>query len=106
MSRSLAGGLLAAVAMAQVAAPAAADVPAAEQRAQTVCAGCHGPDGISVNPLYPSLAGQQEAYLAKAIRDYRDGKRVDPLMSAMAHGLGDQDIEALAAYFAGLPRGR
>ena len=81
---------------------AGADAAAARERAQTVCAGCHGPEGISVNPLYPNIAAQQPSYLAKAIRDYRDGKRSDPLMSPMAQGLSDAQVEDLAAYFAGL----
>src|SRR5262245_52813505 len=82
---------------------ALADGVAEKERIQTVCAGCHGPEGVSVNPLYPNLAGQQAAYLAKAIRDYRDGRRSDPLMSPMAQGLSDQDAENLAAWFAALP---
>lgn len=68
-----------------------------------LCSACHGPDGISVNPLWPSLAGQQELYLAKAIRDYRDGLRVDVSMQPFVAELTDQDVEDLAAYYASLP---
>jgi len=67
-----------------------------------VCAGCHGPDGISTNPLWPNLAGQHAPYLAKQMRDFRDGKRNDPLMAPMSVGLSDQDIKNLAAYYASL----
>jgi cytochrome c553 len=80
---------------------AAADAAAGKEKA-AVCAGCHGPDGISTNPLWPNLAGQHAEYLAKQMREFRDGKREDPLMSPMAQGLTDQDIENLAAYYAGL----
>jgi cytochrome c553 len=93
------------VAIAGAAGNAAADGAAAAQRAQTVCAGCHGPEGRSVNPLYPNLARQQATYLAKAIRDYRDGRRSDPLMTPMAQGLSDAEIDDLAALYAGLPEG-
>jgi cytochrome c553 len=102
MSRALTIGLSAGLALAP--AFAHADAAAAKERAQTVCAGCHGPEGISTSPLYPHIAGQQATYLAKAIRDYRDGKRSDPLMSPMAQGLSDAQVEDLAAYFAGLSR--
>jgi cytochrome c553 len=65
-----------------------------------VCAACHGATGHSVNPLWPNLAGQQEMYLAKQIKAFRDGERKDPSMSPMVAGLTDADIDNLAAYFA------
>lgn len=64
-----------------------------------LCAGCHGETGTSVSPLVPNLAGQKEAYLIKAIKDYRSGKRNDPMMASMVQGLSDSDIFDLAAYF-------
>jgi len=67
-----------------------------------VCAACHGPKGISVNPLWPSLAGQQEAYLAKQIKEFRDGVRVEPTMQPFVANLSDQDADDLAAYYASL----
>jgi len=79
----------------------AGDVEAGKAKA-TVCAACHGAEGKSVNPLWPSLAGQQEQYLAKQLKDFRAGTRQDPLMSAQAAALSDADIENLAAYFASL----
>ncbi len=69
----------------------------------TACTACHGPEGISSNPVWPNLAGQHAAYLAIALKAYRDGRRVDPLMSPMARRLSDQDIANLAAYFSSLP---
>ena len=67
-----------------------------------VCAACHGPKGISVNPLWPSLAGQQEAYLAKQIKAFRDGVRTEPTMQPFMQNLTDQDAADLAAYYASL----
>ena len=64
------------------------------------CTGCHGMNGKSTMPGNPNLAGQQEAYLVKAIKAYRDGQRKDPMMSSMAAGLSDGDIADLAAFYA------
>ncbi|MYJ74876.1 MAG: c-type cytochrome [Gammaproteobacteria bacterium] len=67
-----------------------------------VCAACHGPKGISVNPLWPSLAGQQEAYLVKQIKEFRDGVRLEATMQPFVANLSDQDAADLAAYYASL----
>lgn len=79
--------------------------PAAGKAKSATCAGCHGINGNSSNPLWPNLAGQQEQYLAKQMKAFRDGQRADPMMAPMAAGLSDQDIEDLAAYYASLPAG-
>jgi cytochrome c553 len=65
-----------------------------------VCAGCHGPDGISVNPLWPNLAGQHAEYLDKQIKAFRDGSRVEPTMQPFVATLNDADAADLAAFFA------
>ena len=67
-----------------------------------LCAACHGQKGVSGNPLWPNLAGQQEQYLAKQIRAFRDGERTDVSMQPFVAVLTDQDIEDLAAYYASL----
>lgn len=77
------------------------DAKAGEAKAVT-CAACHGQKGISSNTLWPNLAGQQEGYLAKAIKDYRDGQRTEVTMDPFVSTLTDQDAADLAAYFAGL----
>lgn len=79
----------------------AGDIEAGKAKS-VVCASCHGAAGVSNNPLWPNLAGQQAQYLAKQLRSFRDGDRSDPLMSPMAKPLSDEDIENLAAYYAGL----
>ena len=75
---------------------------AAGKAKAALCAACHGPDGISINPLWPSLAGQQGVYLAKQIRAFRDGERVEPTMQPFVANLTDQDVEDIAAYYASL----
>jgi cytochrome c553 len=79
----------------------AGDAAAGKTKSAT-CAACHGPEGVSVNPMWPNLAGQQEMYLAKQMRDFREGNRKDPVMGPMAASLSDDDIANLATYYAGL----
>lgn len=68
-----------------------------------VCAACHGPDGNSVNPEWPSLAGQHARYIVKQIEAFKSGTRANPLMSPIAAGLSPQDTLDLAAYYSSLP---
>jgi cytochrome c553 len=77
----------------------AGDAAAGKDKSAT-CAGCHGPTGISGNPLWPNLAGQKDAYLVKQIKAFRDGTRSDPSMAPMVNALSDEDIADLATYFA------
>jgi cytochrome c553 len=63
------------------------------------CASCHGPDGNSVAPNYPKLAGQYEDYIFQALLDYKSGARENPIMSGQAASLSVQDMEDLAAYY-------
>jgi cytochrome c553 len=79
----------------------AGDAAAGKAKSVT-CAGCHGANGISNNPMWPNLAGQKQAYLASALQMYRDGRRKNAMMSAMAKNLTDADIANLAAYYANL----
>ncbi|WLQ17258.1 cytochrome c [Hahella aquimaris] len=79
----------------------AGDATAGKAKAAT-CAGCHGAEGVSGNGLWPNLAGQKEGYLVKQMKDFRDGKRNDPMMSSMAKPLSDDDIANLAAYYSQL----
>lgn len=63
------------------------------------CAACHGADGNSLNPQWPSLAGQHATYIVKELKAFKSGARQNALMSAMAMPLSDQDMLDLAAYF-------
>ncbi|MCU0868114.1 MAG: cytochrome c [Burkholderiales bacterium] len=76
--------------------------PAAGKKKTTSCQTCHGRNGMAVLPEAPNLAGQPEIYLAKALKDYRSGKRENEMMSVMAQALSDQDIADLAAWYSSL----
>jgi len=67
-----------------------------------MCAACHGAMGVSAVPMYPNLAGQKEAYIAKQLRDFKSGARKDPVMAPMAMALTDADVANVAAYYASL----
>ena len=67
------------------------------------CSACHGAEGISVNPTWPNLAGQGSPYIVQQLRNFKEGRRTDPLMNAQAAMLSDQDMNDLAAYFSSLP---
>ena len=70
------------------------------QDKSAVCHACHGADGMSTQPIYPNLGGQQQNYLSKALHDFKDGKRQDPVMSGFATNLSDDDIEDISAWYA------
>lgn len=70
--------------------------PAAVQ----VCTACHGANGFGINADYPNLAGQQADYLEQALRDYKSGKRKNAIMAGIIGAVKDQDIPAIAAFFA------
>lgn len=75
--------------------------PAAGREMAQSCAACHGAEGISAVGMFPNLAGQQASYLAKQIRDIRDGNRVVAQMAGQVDNFSDQDAADVAAYFAG-----
>ena len=69
-----------------------------------VCSSCHGPDGRSISPTFPRLAGQQKDYLVAQLQAFRDKTRADPhaqtYMWGMAARLSDPTIDGIAAYYA------
>ena len=69
-----------------------------EAKAQA-CVACHGPNGNSVDPQYPVLAGQNARYLYLQLKDFKEGRRHDPQMEPMAVPLERDDMLALSAYF-------
>jgi cytochrome c553 len=71
----------------------------AGQTKAATCVACHGVDGNSVNPEWPSLAGQHSQYIVKQLKAFKSGSRTNALMAPMAMGLSDQDMEDVAAYF-------
>jgi cytochrome c553 len=71
------------------------------------CQACHSQDGnATVDPQYPRLAGQYRDYLAKALHEYKQGERKNPIMTGFSATLSDQDIEDLAEYFSTLEGGK
>lgn len=80
---------------------------AAGKAKSAVCAACHGADGNSATPMWPKLAGQNEAYLLKQLKEFKKGMetqgaqgRYEPSMAPMAAPLSETDMADLAAYFA------
>ena len=67
-----------------------------------LCQGCHGADGISIDPTtFPNLAGQFAGYIFKQVQDFQLGNRNNDTMSAMAATVTErQDLKDIAAYFA------
>ena len=65
----------------------------------TACAACHGADGVSTISSFPKLAGQQRDYLYHALKDYKSGKRNNPLMAEQVKNLSDDDMLDLAMYY-------
>lgn len=73
----------------------------AGQAKAATCVACHGVDGNSVNPEWPSIAGQHAEYIVKQLQAFKNDVRVNILMTPMAKPLSDQDMADLAAYFSG-----
>lgn len=75
---------------------AATPAPAADPQ---LCAACHGPEGNSIIPANPSLAGQPAQAISTQLYQFREGNRKDPQMSPMAANLNNKEMNELAAYF-------
>jgi cytochrome c553 len=73
--------------------------PAAGATAAAACASCHGADGNAAGKDMPTLAGQDQAYLVKAMKAYLDGKREHGPMRAAMTGLDDDTINDMAAFY-------
>jgi cytochrome c553 len=69
------------------------------------CTMCHGTQGLSISNA-PNLAGQYPEVVIKQLYDYKNNKRANAVMEALAIGLSDRDIQDLAAYYAFLPKAR
>ena len=79
---------------------AAGEMPSQAQ----ACVACHGNTGVSANPEWPNLAGQNAGYLAAQLTAFRDGARDNPAMAPFVANLSDEDITVLSAYYAGQDR--
>jgi len=92
--------LCVAILMAGNAAFAGGDALVGQQKAQ-VCAACHGTSGISeyATAQAPIIGGQYSDYIVRALRDYKSGKRDNPVMKGLTANLTLRDMEDIAAYF-------
>ena len=99
MTAKLVATLSLAVTLGWTAPALAAGSKAAGQAKAATCSACHGMDGNSVNPEWPSLAGQHETYILKQLNAFHGGQRQNPLMSPMATILSPEDMADLATYF-------
>ena len=63
------------------------------------CGVCHGVDGNSPASTFPNLSGQNARYLYLQLKDFKEGRRNDPLMSPIAKQLEKNEMQALAKHF-------
>lgn len=80
------------------------DIAAGKAIAESVCGACHGVNGVSTVPAQPNLGGQNVKYLYKQLTNFKSGLRVNPIMTAQASRLTDQDMANVAGYYASQPR--
>ena len=80
---------------------AGASVPKQAQ----LCTTCHGQDGVAIAAMYPSLAGQHGDYIRRALEEYKNGGRKNPIMKGFAGTLTDEDRAVISAYFSALAPG-
>ena len=77
-----------------------------KKKGVAACIACHGPTGAG-NPAanFPKLNGQHAAYVEKAMKDFRSGKRTNDankMMQNIAEKMSDKEIKAVASYISGL----
>jgi len=77
----------------------AQNVDAGRKKAE-VCVACHGPGGMSADPVFPILAGQTARYTYLQLKDFKEGRRTEPLMQPFIAALSREDMFDLAAFFA------
>jgi cytochrome c553 len=90
------------IALGSISAVEAADVNAGKEKS-AACSACHGPTGVSASPMFPNLAGQNDAYIIQQLKDFKSGARANAMMAPMAANLSETDMADIAAYFASLP---
>ena len=66
------------------------------------CVACHGPEGVSSVGTWPNIAGQSASYLLAQLKAFKDGSRMDPVMSAQAALVADEDMADIAVYYESL----
>lgn len=81
----------------------AADPEALRQKAEP-CIACHGPDGNSVNPVFPTLAGQPKQFITTQLVMFREGNRKNPLMAPLTTNMSNSDINDYGTFFSAQKR--
>jgi sulfide dehydrogenase cytochrome subunit len=84
-----------------LAAPAPTPQPTGEMMGNT-CAGCHGTQGRLANEAFMPLAGMKQATFIRVMADFRSGARPATLMGHIAHGYDDEQVKAMAEFFAAI----
>ena len=98
----LGAALTAALSIVTLSSAQAQDVEAGRTKSQA-CAACHGADGNSQVGQFPNLAGQTWRYIYVQLKDYKEGRRTNPVMTAMAASLSRQDMIDLGNFYAAQP---
>jgi cytochrome c553 len=98
-ARYAAVGAVLAMTMAVLPTPAIADD--AKTIAATVCSACHGADGNSVIPMFPKIAGLDETYIIKQLKEFKGGQRKSDVMAPVVANLKVEDLAPLAALYSG-----
>jgi len=97
-ARSILGALF--VSLMMLSTGAVAGDAAAGKNKSAACGGCHGFDGNSPIPMYPKLAGQNEAYTVKQLKDFKaNDTRQNAIMLGMVAALSEEDMADIGAYF-------
>ena len=99
MKKLISAGLLTVSIFMMTGAAIAGDAEAGKAKS-AVCGSCHGVDGNSPIAAYPKLAGQNEAYITKQVKDFKaDSTRKNEIMKGMVAALSDEDAADIGAYF-------
>ena len=99
MKNLILAGLVAVSGLTMAGSALAGDAVAGKAKS-AACGGCHGFDGNSQIVMYPKLAGQNEAYIIKQIKDFKaDSTRKNEIMKSMVAALSDEDAADIGAYF-------
>ena len=76
------------------------EMQAARNKALVLCAGCHGPEGIGTADFNPNLACQKQVYMAKQLRDYREGRRSNHIpMVNIAKMLTEEEVDSISLWY-------
>lgn len=68
----------------------------------SVCAGCHGENGVPMDKTIPNIWGQNRSYLLNQLLDFKLGHRTNEQMGPVVESLSKTDMEALATHFSKL----